>query len=152
MNIMGTSRDVEASARGTMPFICSCIFFQFSRFSPAIASAKINFLSRSQTEVLLRVWIMKQAGVRFRQVAARAQDTCRARIMQTTLNRRCQSQRWCFGFQSMRKINKLNAEASHTTWIRNEKKHFLALFLFNWHLEFSWILDPKAPPKRFSNG
>lgn len=49
MNIMGTGWDVEASARGTMPFICSCIFFRFSRFSPAIVSAKINFLSRSQS-------------------------------------------------------------------------------------------------------
>lgn len=109
MNIMGTGWDVEASARGTMPFICSCIFFQFSRFSPAIVSAKINFLSRTpRRECSFECELWNREALAFVKSERELKQ-----IMQTTLNRCCQSQRRVFEFQSMWKsINLMQQQAT----------------------------------------
>lgn len=88
-------------------------FFNFLAFPPQLLPQKSIFSRVLRPRVLLRVWIIKQAAVRFRQVAARAEDARRARIMQTTLNRRCQSQRRLFEFQSKWKsINLMQKQAT----------------------------------------
>lgn len=93
--------------------------------SPAIVSAKINFLSRSpHRECSFECELWNREALAF--VKSQREQK---QIMQTTLNRCCQSQRRVFRVSINVKINKRNAEASHTTWIRNEKEHFWLCFI-----------------------
>lgn len=116
-------------------------FFNFLAFPPQLLPQKSIFSRVLRPRVLLRVWIMKQALSSSRSASWRRSSSAHyANDFESALPKSKTTLRVSIKVE----INKLNAEASHTTWIRNEKKHFLALFHFNWHLEFSWILDSKV--------